>query len=74
LYTSQNIIRAINSRRIICAVHVARMGDMRNAYKILVGKPERKRTLRKRKARWEDNIITDLREKGWETVDWTHLT
>jgi hypothetical protein len=45
LYTSPNIIRVTKSRRIICARHVACMGDMRNEYKILVGKPKGKRLL-----------------------------
>jgi hypothetical protein len=49
--------------------HVARVGEMRNVYKILVGKPERKRS----KRRWEDNISIYLREIGWEGVDWMHL-
>jgi hypothetical protein len=46
---------------------------MRNAYKIVVGKPERKRSLGKPRRRWEDNIRMDLREIGWEGVDWIHL-
>jgi len=44
--------------------HVARMGEMRSLYKILVGKPEGKRPLGRRKRRWEDNIRMDLRETG----------
>jgi hypothetical protein len=43
------------------AGHVVGMGEMRNAYSILVGKPERKRTLGRPKRRWEDNIRIDLR-------------
>jgi hypothetical protein len=46
---------------------------MRNAYKVLVGKPEGKRPLGRSRHRWEDNIIMDLREMGWEGVDWIHL-
>jgi hypothetical protein len=50
--------------------HVTHMGEMRNAYNILVGKPGRKRLLRRPGHRWDDNIrITDLRGKGWEVVD-----
>jgi hypothetical protein len=48
------------------------MGETRNAC-IVVGKPEGKRQLGKPGCRWEDNIITDLREMGWEGVDWIHL-
>jgi hypothetical protein len=49
------------------------MGDMRNAYNILVGKHEGKRLLRRSRHRWEDNIRMDLRETGWQDVDWMHL-
>jgi hypothetical protein len=45
------------------------MGEMRNAYKMLVGKPEGKRPLRKLRQRWEDNIRMDLREIGWKVVE-----
>jgi hypothetical protein len=46
---------------------------MRNAYKILIGKPEGKRPLGRRMHRWEDNIKMDLRETRLECVDWIHL-
>jgi hypothetical protein len=49
------------------------MGDMRNAYKILDGKPGGKRPLRRGRNRLEDNIRVDLREIGYEGVDWMHL-
>jgi hypothetical protein len=49
------------------------MGDMRNAYNILVGKPEGKRSLGRPMCRWEDNIRMDLREIRWEVVNWVHL-
>jgi hypothetical protein len=45
------------------------MVDMRNAYNILVGKPEGKRPLRRHRHRWEDNIRVDLGKMGWEVVD-----
>jgi hypothetical protein len=48
------------------------MGEMRNAYKISVRKPEGKRTLRRPRHRWEDNIKMDLRETGFGGVDWIH--
>jgi len=54
LYASGNIIRAIKSRRTRWPGHVARMGEMRNEYKVLVGKPEGKRPLGRPKHRWED--------------------
>jgi hypothetical protein len=46
---------------------------MKNAYKILVGKPEGKRPLGRHRRRWEDNIRMDVKETGWEGVDWIHL-
>jgi hypothetical protein len=49
------------------------MGEIRNAYKVLVGKPEGKRPRRRPMHRFEDNIGTDLREIRWEDVDWIHL-
>jgi hypothetical protein len=48
-------------------------GTERNAYKILVGKPERNRPLGRPRRRWKDNIRTDLREIVWEGVDWIRL-
>jgi hypothetical protein len=49
------------------------MGEVRNAYNILVGKPKGKRQIRRHGRRWEGNIIVDLREVVWEGVDWIHL-
>jgi hypothetical protein len=49
------------------------MRKMRNAYRILIREPERKRPLGRPRHRWEDNIRMDLRQMGWEGVDWIHL-
>jgi hypothetical protein len=49
------------------------MGEMRNACRILVGKPEEKRPLGRPRRRWADNIKMDLRELGWDGVDWTDM-
>jgi hypothetical protein len=68
LYSSQSIIRIIKSRRMRWAGHVARMGEKRNVYRLLVGKPEGKRLGRLRR-RWMDNIKMDLLEIGLEVVD-----
>jgi hypothetical protein len=65
LYSSPSIIRIIKSRRIRWAGHVARMGEKRNAYILLVGKPEGKRPLGRTRRRWMDNIRMDLGEVGW---------
>jgi hypothetical protein len=59
----------IISRRKRWAMHEARMGQMRNAYNILVGKPEGKRRFMRPRHRWEDNIRKDLRVTGWEGVN-----
>jgi hypothetical protein len=53
--------------------HVARVGEGRNVYGVLVGKPEGKRPLGKARRRWEDGIKMDLREIGFGGVDWIHL-
>jgi hypothetical protein len=65
LYCSPSIIRMMKLRRMREAGHVARMGEKRNAYRILVGKPEQKRPLGRPRRRWEDNIKMNLRETGW---------
>jgi hypothetical protein len=49
------------------------MGEKRNAYRILVGKPEEKRPLGKPRHRWKDNTRMDLREIGWSGMDWIDL-
>jgi hypothetical protein len=74
LYSSPSIIRIIKSRRMRWAGHVERMGEKRNAYKLLVGKPEGKRPLGSPRRRWVDNIRMDFGEVGWSDVDWIGLT
>jgi hypothetical protein len=64
LYSSPNIIRMIKSRKMRWAGHVARMGEKRNAYRILVEKPEGKRPLGRSRRRWVDNIKIHLRVMG----------
>jgi hypothetical protein len=70
LYSSFNIIRMIKSTRMGRSGHVARMGEKKNSYRILVGRPEGRRTLGRRRYRWEDNIKMDLREIKLGCVDW----
>jgi hypothetical protein len=71
VYSSPSIIRMIKSRRMRWAGHVARMGEKRNACRILVGKPEGKRPLGRTRRRWVDNM--DFREMGWDGMDWIDL-
>jgi hypothetical protein len=65
LYSSPDIIRQIKSRRMRLAGNVTCMGEGRNIYRVLVGKPEGKRPLERPRRRWEDGIKVDLREIGW---------
>jgi hypothetical protein len=73
LYSSSSIIRIIKSRRKRWAGHVARMGEKRNSYRLLVGNPEGKAPLGSRRLRWVDNIRMDLGEVGWGDVGWIGL-
>jgi hypothetical protein len=73
LYSSLNIVRVIKSRRMRWAGHVARMGEGRGVYRILVGRPESKRPLRRPRRRWEDNIKMDLTEIGIDGANWIRL-
>ncbi|KAJ4446837.1 hypothetical protein ANN_13535 [Periplaneta americana] len=73
LYSSPDIIRNVKSRRLRWAGHVARMGESRNAYTVLVGRPEGKRPLGRPRRRWEDNIKMDLREVGYDDREWINL-
>jgi hypothetical protein len=72
LYSSPSIVRVIKARRMIWAGHVARMGEVRGVYNILVGRPEGRRPLGRPRRRWEDNMKMDLREIGFGDVDWIH--
>jgi hypothetical protein len=73
LYSSPDIVRQIKSRRMRWAGHVARIGEGRNVYRGLVGKPEGKGPLGRPRRRWEDGIKMDVRETGLGGVEWIHL-
>jgi hypothetical protein len=73
LYSSPSIVRVIKARRMRWAGHVVRMGEVRGAYNILVGRPEGRRALGRPRRRWEDNIKMNLKERGFGDVDWIHL-
>jgi len=70
---SPNMIRVINSSGMREAGHVVCMGEMRNSYNILGGKPEGKRPLGKSRRRSEDIIRMDIMDMEWDVVDWNHL-
>jgi hypothetical protein len=74
LYSSSNIVQVMKSRKMRWAGHVARMGERRGVYRVLVGKPERKRPLGIPRIRWEDNIKMDLRKVGCGGMDWIELS
>ena len=69
LYSSPNIVRVIKSRRMTWAGHVARMGEERGVYRVLVGKPEGRRPLGRPRHRWVDNIRMDLQEVRCRYMD-----
>jgi hypothetical protein len=69
LYSSPGIISVIKPRRMRSVGHVERMGEVRGAYNILVGRLEGRRPLRRPRRRWENNIKMDLREIGFGDVD-----
>jgi hypothetical protein len=73
LHSSPSINRIIKSRWMRWAGYVARMEEKRNAYILLVGKPEGKRPLGRPRRRWVDNIRMDLGEVGWGDVGWIDL-
>jgi hypothetical protein len=73
LYSSPNIVRVIKSRSMRWDGHVARMGEGRGIYRVLVGRPEGKRPLGIPRSRWEDNIKMDLRETGIDGSNWIRL-
>jgi hypothetical protein len=73
LYSLPNIVRVIKVRRMRWAGHVARMGEGRGVYRVLVGKPEGKSPLGRPRRRWEDNFRMHLQEVGCECGDWIGL-
>jgi len=74
LYSSPNIVRVTKSRRMRWAGHVARVGEEREMYRVLAGKPKGKRPQGRPSRRWVDNIRMDLQEVGCGYMDWIGLT
>jgi len=72
-YSLPNIVRVVKSRRMRWAGHVVRMGEGRGMYRVLVRKPEGKRSLGRPRRRWEDNIMMDLQEVRGGCEDWMEL-
>ena len=73
LYSSQNIIRIIKSRRMRWVGHLARMEDKIGAYRVLMRRPDGKRPLRNPRLRWDDNNKIDIQEAGRGDMDWIDL-
>jgi hypothetical protein len=73
LYSSPNIISLIISRKVRWVGHVAHMGEEKNVYRVLVGKPEEKRPLGRPRHIWKGGIRMDLMETGWGSVEWFQL-
>jgi hypothetical protein len=73
LYSSLNIVRVIKSRRMRWEGHVARMGERRGVYRVLVGRPEGKRPLGRSRRRWEDKFKLDLWETVIDEANWVQL-
>ena len=73
LYRSPSTVRVIKSRKLRWAVYVVRMEEDRTAFKILTGKPTRKRPLGRPMHRWEDTIRMNLKERGINMRNWIDL-
>jgi hypothetical protein len=73
LYSTPNIVRVIKSRKMRWSGHVARIGEGRGAYRVLVGRPEGKRPRGSPRRRWEDNIKMNLREIRINGANWIRL-
>jgi hypothetical protein len=76
LYSSPTIVWVIKSRRMKWAGHVSRIWEGRGVYRVLVGKSEGKRPLRRPRRRWEANIKMDLQEVGcgvWTGLNWLRI-
>jgi hypothetical protein len=73
LYSSPIIVRVIKSRRMRWAGHVARIGEGRGVFRLLVERPEGTRPLGRPRRRWEDNIKMDLREIEVDGAKWIQL-
>jgi hypothetical protein len=73
MYSSPNIIQVIQSTRMGWAAHVAHTGDSKGVYRVLVGRPEGKRSPETPRRRWRYNIKIDLQEVGLGGVDWIDL-
>jgi hypothetical protein len=74
LYCSSNVIKMTKSGRMIRTGHVVHMGDMRNAYKILVGNCKGKSPLGRHRCRWKNNIKMELTEMGLENLGWINMS
>jgi hypothetical protein len=74
MYSASDISRMIKASKMRWAIHVLSVKEMRNAHKVLVGKPEGKRPFGRREHRGQDNTKNNLIEVGRESVDWIRVT
>jgi len=74
MYCSPNTVQVIKSRKTRWVGHVARVGERRGVYRVLMGKPDGKRPFGRPRRRWEDNIEMDLQKVGCGGVDWINLS
>jgi hypothetical protein len=74
LFSLPNVVRVIKSRTMRWVGHVTRTGEGTGIYKVLVGRPERKRPLGRPRHRWEHNTKMDLTEIGIDGANWIQLT
>ena len=73
LYCSPNMFRVIKTRSMRWAGHVARKGERRGVYRVMVGKPEGKRLLGRPRGRWKNNVKMRLQKVGWGGMNWIDL-
>ena len=73
LYCSPNMFRVIKTRSMRWAGHVARKGERRGVYRVMVGKPEGKRLLGRPRCRWKNNVKMRLQKVGWGGMNWIDL-
>ena len=73
MYLNKEFVHQVGKKKRLSIYYVARMGEERGVYRVLVGKPEGRRPLGRPRRRWVDNITMDLQEVGCGYMDWIGL-